>query len=229
MVENTQLEQTQSTLNSRRGNVGDFQDRVRTILLQLKRTKAWLAVEMGISKQNLNYLLNHATKIKHIDSLSRTLNINPQWLMHGTGPVNLSSEHKQPHHRVIPLMPWPKKVSPVFAESLGQKPTVHQPCLIGELNLPANCFAMHLKCRSMEPHFRIGSLLIFDPNRAPQNKDYVVAGYSESGDLVFRQYIAHEDGRLSLHFLNRNEIKDTNSGSFKVYGVLVQKRLNYIN
>lgn len=214
----------ETSRDTRQPQIDAFRTRVLDLLKQKKRTKAWLASEIGLSKQNLNYLLNHATKVKHVEKLSKTLCINPEWLMHGVGPVNLSHSTSMNYHQ-IPLLPWPAYSSEQFITTLHTNSLEQHPCLIVELSIPASSFAMNLHCQSMEPQFKTGSILIFDPNRTPQDKDYVLASLDNNA-LVFRQYLSTES-QPGLYAHNHNHNHTMHCANFSVHAVLVQTRHNY--
>ena len=137
-------------------SVDAVRQRILAALKSKKRTKAWLAAEMGLSKQRLNYLLNHASRIKPIAQLAETLNINPDWLVQGEGPINLYN-NPQAHYRKIPLLHWPAHSNLDFITKAQEQE--QSACIIGEASLPEHCFALTLHNKSMEPQFDPGTIL----------------------------------------------------------------------
>lgn len=52
-----------------------------------------------------------------------------------------------------------------------------------------NCFALLMRDTSMEPLFPRGSILIFDPDKKPQDRSYILVKLSETNVIVFRQLL----------------------------------------
>src|SRR5690349_586519 len=70
-------------------NNSSFGDRILLLLKNQQRTKAWLAEQIGISKQAFNYLLNHASSAKYINEIASALDVNPEWLATGNGSITI--------------------------------------------------------------------------------------------------------------------------------------------
>ena len=109
--------------------------------------------------------------------------------------------------------------------------------VMGDFEMPDECFALVIEGRSMEPDFREGDVIIVDPTVAPAPGDFVVAsredpiadgfettfkkyrprGYSPSGRVIF------ELTPLNPDFPTYNSEVD----KLSIVGVLVEHRRKY--
>ena len=76
-MKNTVLKNDVPTITS------TFNQRVNFLIESRGVSKQWLAKNLGVSKQALNYLINHATKPKYINELAELLQANPIWIASG--------------------------------------------------------------------------------------------------------------------------------------------------
>ena len=81
----------------------------------------------------------------------------------------------------IPLIEW---------EDLSHLNEIESHKTIAILNdLSAECFAISMNDSSMEPQFAKGDILIFDPNKKPFDRSYVLIRLGKAGPFIFRQLI----------------------------------------
>ncbi len=198
-----------------------FGDRIMLILNQQRRTKAWLAEEIGISKQNMNYLLKHSVKAKHLHKIAEKLNISPAWLQDGIGPINVNSPANC-HIRPIPILAIEE--IKYLDYHINQKSS-RRPHLMGEPTLPKDCFAILLDNNSMEPHFKKGSSLIFDSKKTPISGDYVVISLVDKEDVLFRQM--HIDGNDTYFRAIDSMYRNIQNEPHAIHGVLMEARAHY--
>lgn len=207
-----------------------FGDRIKMVIEQKGVTKKWLAGQIGITKQSMNYLLNHASRAKHADRIARALGINPEWLINGTGaqvvpPSNhLASVRVQVLSRQA-ILDGATSNSHTQEQPVYLHPDDEPECqyIIGDHSLPERVFAFILDSTSMEPTFRQGSTLIFDPTRSAQNGDYVLVTLDESRDLLFRQ-VFFDGGDVYFNAVNpgfRNVVNQAHN----IVGVVIESRL----
>lgn len=158
-------------------SVVSFSDRVLMLLSQQKRSKSWLAEEIGVSKQALNYILMHSSKKKCINEIALALGVNPEWLKTGKGSFVLNLQSRD-DVVFIPLM---------SIETIASKRSDTKSTLAVSATYAADCFAVILDNDSMEPLFTEGSILIVDPTKKPKNRDFVLFSVPGSADVYFRQ------------------------------------------
>jgi SOS-response transcriptional repressor LexA len=95
--------------------------------------------------------------------------------------------------------------------------------------LGETCFAITLNSSSMEPMFIEGTTLIFNPDKPPKDKSFVLAFLSESSSPLFRQILIDSDFKYlkpinpSLSALPITVLSSKDS----ILGVLVESRRNY--
>jgi len=187
-----------------------FADRVNLILEQQKRSKAWLATEIGISKQALNYLLSYSTKKKMVVEIAEALQVNPDWLKTGEGGITLNFNQRDDINN-IPLLTIPE----FSANKVAQK------TLIISNDYPKDCFAVTLNSNSMEPLFSEGTALIFDPNKKPQNGNFVLFSL-KGNEVLFRQFF--KEGK-DVYFRAHNQMfKNIKTAAYKIQGTLLESR-----
>jgi transcriptional regulator with XRE-family HTH domain len=91
------------------------------------------------------------------------------------------------------------------------------------------CFAVNLNNSSMEPMFIEGTTLIFNPEKAPRDKSFVLTFLHDTSTPVFRQILLDSDFRYlkptnpSLSSLPVTVLKPED----KILGTLVESRRNY--
>ncbi len=83
--------------------------------------------------------------------------------------------------KILPLLSW---------SSLDKRSQITSTSKeVAVMNVSENGFAVVNPDSSMEPLFQKGSILIFDPNRAPQDRSFVLIKLSNPKCYVFRQVV----------------------------------------
>jgi SOS-response transcriptional repressor LexA len=193
----------------------EFGERIAMLLQQQKRSKAWLANKIGLSKQALNYLLNSSAKPKYVNEISAALEANPEWLRTGKGTFLILSNDDQ-GIRQIPLLNI-EAIGKADQEKIKSLGTV-----TADQAYPSSCFAVKLENTSMEPTFNQGSILIFDPSKKPRSGDFVVFSVEASGQVFFRQYYSDGDD-IYLKSVD-TMYKNFKNEPITIHGVLIESR-----
>lgn len=194
-----------------------FGGRILLVLEQQRRSKLWLAEQIGISKQAINYLLKRSSTPKYVNEIAAALEISPEWLMFGKGSQQVISE-KNSGIIQIPILSSQDLPSFIKNKNISTEYT-H----ISQSAASPACYATMLEDSSMEPIFSQGTLLIFNPDLTPKNGDYVI--FSHDDGIFFRQYFV--DGKVI--FL---KAVDTMYQTFKndgvvILGVLIESRKHF--
>jgi len=190
-----------------------FGERILMLLAQQKRSKSWLAEQIGISKQALNYLLNHSAKPKFSNEIAAVLEVSPEWLRTGKGAF-ISLINDDSHVYKIPLFGM---------DAIGKKENIQiVESIIADSSYPLSCFAVKLENASMEPNFNQDSILIFDPNKNPRSGDFIIFSVNATNQVFFRQYFSDGDDI----YLKSIDAMYTNFKNEKitVHGVLIESR-----
>jgi SOS-response transcriptional repressor LexA len=210
MIESTLMD-AEIELDSTENN---FANRVLMILKQQKRTKSWLAEEIGVTKQGMNYILSRSSK-KLIKQIALALEINSLWLESGEGNYYINSS-KREDVIYLPLM----NMQYMFDKGVAK--TNNENIIVSNTNLSINCFATVLDNTSMEPLFRQGSILIFDPEKQLKSGDYVLFSLTNTNETFFRQYF--REGK-NYYFKSIDTMyKIITSEEIVIHGVLVESR-----
>lgn len=194
-------------------NRQEFGDRVLTILKQQQRSKAWLAEQIGISKQAMNYLLNHSTKPKFLNEIAASLEVSPEWLKTGKGTFfNITNNNQG--IRQIPLLRM---------DTLGKNSNdAFDEMITADSSYPPSCFAVKLENTSMEPTFNRNSILIFDPLKEPRNGDFIVFSVDTTGQYFFRQYF-YDGDEIYLKSMD-SMYKNFKNEKITIHGILIESR-----
>ena len=190
-----------------------FSERVLEALKVQKRNKTWLAEQIGISKQAMNYLLNHSMVPKYVPEISDLLNINPEWLKTGQGDMKISPSGSV---KKIPIFPMDN------IEGACINPEEY--IVVSSSSCPDSCFAVALDSSSMEPVFSQNSVLVFDRSIKPGNTDYVLFR-TKKNEIKFRQYF--KDGNdIYLKPINPGYSSFDNE-KVEILGVLIESRNHF--
>ena len=124
--------------------------------------------------------------------------------------------------RSIPLIPWGNVTS---CKSHNDYTNV---LFTGSI-ISEQSFASTLHDSSMEPMFSQGNILIFDPDKLPKDRSYVLVHLTDSNTLVFRQLIIDVEHKY-LKTLNSDlqehqirMLRDTD----RIIGILIESRVNF--
>ncbi len=193
-----------------------YGERIMQALREQRRTKVWLAEQVGISKQNLNYILRHANSAKHATKIAECLGIHTTWLTSGLG-----GKYKTQKQEFIRIPVLPLQINSQNIERSYNKTSY----LVANNKIDAACFAIKLNNQSMEPEFKAGSYLIFDPNKEIAEACFVCMSLKHKPGLLFRQY--HIDG-TDVYFKTLNDMyRVIQNEPFIIHGVLIEDRREF--
>lgn len=195
-------------------NEETFSDRVLMVLHQQKRSKAWLAEQIGISKQALNYILMRSSKKKCMNEIAVALEVNPEWLKTGKGAMVIHL-HTRSDIKFIPVL---------SIESLA---SYAANTIAVSADYASDCFAVVLNNHSMEPLFTSGSLLIFDPSKKAKNGDFVLFSLAQDKTIYFRQFF--KEGQDYYFKAVATMYETMKHSDMTLHGVLIESRHHFDN
>lgn len=150
----------------------------------------------NIPHQTLHQIIHGFTKSPHKKSLkrlSKKLQLSVKQLK-GNEPIpeGLWTDLLLPTHKdqitKIPLITWSDvKKLPKDIEIIDDKYIINSP------NLNTKCFALTMNNSSMEPIFLNKSTLIFDPDKQPTDRSFILASIGTEEVPVFRQLLIDID------------------------------------
>lgn len=190
-----------------------FGQRIAHIIDSRGISKAWIAEQLGISKQALNYLLRHSVKPKFVNEIAELLELDPKWIEDGFGDPFIKSQKMTASAR----LPIATKLS-----LLGQVDSLSDTEeTIDFTNIHIESFtAYKLEDDSNFPPFIEGSILIFNTAKKPINEDYVL--FILENDVFVRQYLI--DGDNICYKASNNRHKTFINPKIRILGVLVEVR-----
>ena len=193
-----------------------FGKRIEAALDNRGKTKIWLADQIGLSKQALNYIINQASKPGYVNEIALALNIDTKWLETGDGELEFFDE-----------LGAGKKI-PIFnAMNFFTKSTLNDQdkyLTIDSLETD-DTFAYILENKSMEPLFAINTILILRENKVPCDGDFILCTLDTNNEIIFRQYFKDGSGTY-LKAINQ-VYRDISGESYKILGTLIESRFRY--
>lgn len=168
------------------------------VLMFKKNIKtARLARELNIPQQTLQRIVTGASAHPHLSSLRPIANYFGISLAQLKGDEALADDLLSTDFpgsklgvRNIPLVDWGDLTLDFDAKNFSKSNTI----FIDE-SLGADCFSLKMNDMSMEPYFPQGSTLIFDPDKRPKDRSFVLVVISETRTAVFRQVLVDGDYR----------------------------------
>ncbi|GEM_PF-1756579 len=208
---------TTFSLNNYQQEKSSFSQRVETLLNSRGCSKAWLANELGVSKQALNHILKHGKKPKFTSEIAILFDVNPHWLQ--TGEQSLQQK----------LNISPSTISLYALNDIMQKNDVKNTQHIEKIFLkPENehqHFAVLLhNYPAMTSKFEEDSILIFDENAPPKNGSYVLAKPNED-HIVLRQFFI-ENEKIILKPADQS-FETIKCDQCEILGTLVETRMRF--
>jgi SOS-response transcriptional repressor LexA len=145
----------------------------------------------------------------------------------GKQPLFLNNSHSviATSHVSIPILAW-QNAKNWHKLVVSLKPDEHFHWVMADPFSTQGKFALCLSGESMWPQFQENTLLLVDPDRTPQNRDFIIAYIKKREEIIFRQFIVEEKYRF-LKAINpmfpaiQLEDEDT------IIGVIIQTRKNY--
>ncbi|MCE3237371.1 MAG: SOS-response transcriptional repressors (RecA-mediated autopeptidase) [Gammaproteobacteria bacterium] len=200
-----------------------FSERVLLILKQQNKSKAWLAQQIGISNQALQYVLKCSSnpRTKYVIEIATALEVSPEWLLFGKGNRQSLSEESTEIAR-IPILPL--NHVPLFTQKDSGLLTDEFTHIT--LSSPCSCFATLLENSCMEPFFQRGTLLLFNSLGNPRNGDYVIFSLAKNNDVLFREYF--REGKTT-YFKAMNPLYESYkcNNPATIFGVLIESRNHF--
>ncbi len=137
---------------------------------------------------------------------------------------NFKNWDKVPIINLNQVINWPKNIETVKAQHSANY-------VFTDIGITEEIFAVLATDETLEPKFSEGTILIFDPNRTPKNKDYAVLLFHGKDLPQFRQILI--DGpdmyarTINPTFSESGPVR-LEKGKFQILGILIQAKANYI-
>lgn len=184
-------------------------------------TEAELSRRTNLPQTTLHRILTGETSSprgKSLQAIANYFSLSINELL--TSPTPASAKNKQYKIRILD---WSKGCLGNIESAITAK------TVITDADVSQASFALHMNDSSMDMQFPQGSLLIFDPQRKPNDRCFVLAYTDKEETYFFRQLVCSGSERylkslspdLASVPLRKLEKKD------KILGVLVQTKIEY--
>lgn len=193
-----------------------FNSRVLATLKAQRKTKTWLAKEIGVSKQAMNYLLHHSSVPKYINEIAKALAVTPEWLLFGRG-ARFSRTSDVNKIMEVPIFDMQNICTFIKDRDINIARSF-TPMLLPPFG---DVFAVILDSTSMEPLFTHGTVLFFNASYTAHNADYVL--FSKDNTAFFRQFFI--DGKDVYLKAADPMFQPFTGNDITIYGVLIESRL----
>lgn len=192
-----------------------FGDRLSFQIKEKGLSKLWLANKLGISKQALNYLINHSIKPKFVDQLAEILNIEPSWLEYGTTSP-LYQDLKEFIEQKIPIYDSNSLLNYFDKKTIEDNLNV---TYFKHTNIE-NIIAFKLSSECLFPPIIENSILFFDTKKNPSNGDFVLL--ITNGTILVRQFIL--EGNNICYYAPNNKYQSLANIKAEIKGTLIEAR-----
>lgn len=164
----------------------NFGERVNFLIKKRGVTKRWLAENLGITKQALNYLINHASKPKYLDPLSELLKANPAWIEFGKGEPFIPSLPRKEKEYFSKLRIH--NFETLTAAIRHEEPERNYDFIEYTQDNTKDFIAYQIEDDSLFPPFMEKTILIFDRGRSPKEDDYALIFFKEKNSFSIELY-----------------------------------------
>lgn len=201
---------------------------LKSFLLSAKISENELARRTGIAQQVINRILsgeNTNPKISTLSPLANYFMVSISQLI-GDEIVENATRLNTNHlgWQEIPKI----DINLLDKKSLKELITESEEKILVDINPFNNVFALSMNDNSMEPKFPNGTILIFDPNKKPENGNFVLFKTPEN-TIEIRQIIIKNNKiyKKSLNPTHKNYQPSLLTENVIFLGLLIQSRTNY--
>jgi transcriptional regulator with XRE-family HTH domain len=196
---------------------------IKSLMLNEGLTEAELARRVDLPQPTVHRILSGQTaspRGKSLQAIANYFKVSINELLTSRDPASVVNSPR-PHK--IRLLDWSNGCLD------NQESALAIGTIFTDMNVSDSAFALHMNDASMELQFQQGTLLIFDPQRKPTDRCFVLAYLKKEKTYCFRQLVCSASERylkaLSQDLLNM-PLRRLEGGD-KIIGVLVQARMEY--
>lgn len=196
-----------------------FSDRIEYLLKMRGCSKAWLAEQLGVSRQALNHILKHNKKPKFVSEIALVFNVNPRWVESGSNNVLISKQCDiLPSINVYSIKDIDK------LNNLDHLTPVDK--IVIEQNISEEKIAIKIEDNyEITKTFSNNTILIFELRKNAKPLDFILF---ESGQNISIGKINKKNMKFVVVYnLLTNIENEFSIDTFKVTGVLQESRLKF--
>ena len=198
-------------------------ERIRQRRKALKFTQQTLAMGIGVSHVAVSQWEKDETvpRGENLLRLAELLQCSAAWIIDGEGQP-FASIQPGPALTAVPLVTLAQAADWLNEQRLQWQQQASQ-FLYSDEPLSDSALAVTLEDGAMLPDYRAGDRLLFDPQRAPQPGDVVLARAEQVA--VVRIFRLHDEQIFSLRPLNEDfPVQQSHKNALQLIGTLVEMR-----
>lgn len=202
--------------------MGDLSTNLRKLMMDRHLTSSRLGEETGVGQPVIHRIAaakSQNPKIKTLKPIADYFNVSISQLI-GAEPLY----NQKMCHTEVPLLSWDniqyyhgeRSVLPDDNEWISTDRSVSE-----------KAFALIVEDSAMSPRFPEGAVIIIDPLKPAENRDFVVMKLKQQKRATFKQYLIDGDD-IYLKPLNGDfETLRIAATDYECLGVMIQTRINY--
>lgn len=172
-----------------------FSARVNFLIKTRGISKQWLADKLGISKQALNYLINHAIKPKYIDELAEYLQASPAWIASGEASPFIENKAADTVTSKLAVYHTADLIKALHdSEHLSLNPTTY---VDYPTQTPHLFIAYQVEDDRLFPPFLQYTIFIVKKDMLPVEDNYILTLSEEAQSAHVTKYTGHLDNALT--------------------------------
>lgn len=192
-------------------------------------SEAELARKIRLPRATINRLVSGRTpdpRASTLNAIAEYFNISVDQLL-GKKPLiqNMNGSLITDSTRSIPLLKWEEAMDWETHLISTQSPT-NQSWVSIDQSAESGKFSLKVQGEAMWPQFQENSILIIDPEKEPNNRDFVICHIEDNNELIFRQLLVDGKTRF-LKPINNLFSSVLLKERDKIIGVVIQTRNNY--
>lgn len=205
---------------------------LRALMDEMNLSESELARRTQVGQPVIHRILSGETDNPRVATLSQIANyfsISISQLI-GDAPLpenRLPGTHNHSTHAwsQVPLLNWEQAI-----HWPNQRSSIHSPSMVAtDLPVGKDAFALKVKDATMAPRFVEGIILIIDPDRNPEDRDFAVLSMAGQKHAIFKQIL--KDGHdIYLKPLNpdfKTMLMDTTQ--CRIIGTIIQARDDFFS
>lgn len=189
-----------------------------------------LARQIGLPQATVHRIVSGASPRPHLTSLKPLADFFSVSIeqLKGQEPIESllgATGGISPNVNMVPMIPWEQASN--WQNMLKDQAKLRS--ILTDISINPRTFATQMTDSSMDPQFPLGTILIIDPEKEPQDRRFVLAQLKDPQQIVFRQLIIDGQNRYlkplspDLEQFAMNKLTDDD----EICGVLVQARKDY--
>lgn len=199
------------------------------LIKQAGISEAELARKINVPRATINRLASGRTpdpRASTINAIAKYFNVSVDQLLGGKPLfINIGQSITEDSLMTIPILNWSETKN--WEEIIKTlKPNQDYESIIIDPSIEQGKFAIKIIGDAMWPQFQENSILIIDPYKESNNRDFVIAYIKKNDEVVFRQLFV--EGKFKfLKAINNIFPSIELQNSDKIIGIIIQTRKNF--